>query len=186
MVLMAIPLEDNFNDIIGKAQRGFELDDDHLARKAGVSVSDLGRVQSGQVVEEVIRLVARTLELGEHALVDSARKAWYPNPQEVECLATFHTRYEDITVNAYLVWDPSSRAAAIFDTGADAGPMLELIRAQDLSVTHLLLTHTHGDHIADLGRLKSQTGALAFVSEKEPIGGTESFAEGRVFEVGGL
>ena len=46
---MTIPLEDNFEDIIGKAQRGFNLTDDLLARKAGVELSELSRVQAGQV-----------------------------------------------------------------------------------------------------------------------------------------
>jgi glyoxylase-like metal-dependent hydrolase (beta-lactamase superfamily II) len=183
---MTIPLEDNFEDIIGKAQRGFGLDDDHLARKAGVTVSDLGRVKSGQVLEEVLRKVARTLELGEQTLVDSANKAWYPNAQKVEGLAAFTTPYQGMTVNAYLVWNLDGRPAVVFDTGASASEMLKIIQEKNLSVTHVLLTHTHGDHIADLKRLKQETGAGVYVSEREPVPGAESFGEGTTFTVGGL
>ena len=32
-----IPLEDNFDDVINKAQRGLRLDDGDLARRAGIS-----------------------------------------------------------------------------------------------------------------------------------------------------
>ncbi len=42
-----IPLEDDFTDIIGKAQRGLGLSDEALAGQAGVSFTDLGRVKSG-------------------------------------------------------------------------------------------------------------------------------------------
>ena len=35
---MAIPLEDNVSDIIGKAQRGLGISDSQLAERAGVDV----------------------------------------------------------------------------------------------------------------------------------------------------
>ena len=36
--------------------------------------------------------------------------------------------YHDMTVNAYLVWDPATREAVAFDTGADCGGMLHANR----------------------------------------------------------
>jgi glyoxylase-like metal-dependent hydrolase (beta-lactamase superfamily II) len=50
----------------------------------------------------------------------------------------------------------------------------------------VLLTHTHGDHIYDLDRLKEKTGAPAFVGEREPIDGAEPFVHGRTWSVGSL
>ena len=32
-----IPLEDNYTDVIGKAQRGLKLSDEQLAQKAGIA-----------------------------------------------------------------------------------------------------------------------------------------------------
>ena len=64
-----------------------------------------------------------------------------------------------MTVNAYLVWDPESREAAAFDTGADAREMLKRAALEDLSFMMILLTHAHPDHIADLGGLCSGSGA---------------------------
>jgi glyoxylase-like metal-dependent hydrolase (beta-lactamase superfamily II) len=46
--------------------------------------------------------------------------------------------------------------------------------------------HTHGDHIFDLDRLKEKTGAPAFVGEREPLDGAQSFAAGRTFQIGAL
>jgi hydroxyacylglutathione hydrolase len=184
--MTTIPLEDNFTDIIGKAQRGFKLSDDQLADRAGVTVNELGRIQSGHADDDIIRKVARILNLGAAALVESARKNWYPGAQAIEGLAQFNTPYHDMTVNAYLVWDPKTKEAAVFDTGADCSPILQAIKTNGLTVKHVLLTHTHPDHIADLPRLKAGTSARAWVSQLEAVPGAETFSEGRTFNVGRL
>jgi len=49
-----------------------------------------------------------------------------------------------------------------------------------------LLTHTHPDHIAELARLKRETGAPAHVCQLEAIDGAEPFSEGQSFQAGGL
>jgi len=181
-----IPLEDNFTDIIGKAQRGLKLSDDQLSQRAGVSVSDLQKVKAGEVNEPILRKIAPALGLGADALVENARKAWYPSAQDLPGLAQFNTPYEDMTVNAYLAWDEQTKQAVAFDTGADAGPMLQMARARGVRITSVLLTHTHPDHIAELARLRKETGAPAFVSQLEPASGAETFAEGKTFSVGSL
>ena len=181
-----IPLEDNFNDIIGKAQRGFKLSDDQLAQRAGVAVNELGRIEAGKAEVEIIRKVAPVLNLGSAALVESARKSWRPEPRQLPGLEQFNTVYHDMTVNNYLVWDAASKEAAVFDTGADSAPVLEFIKAQGLKIKLILLTHTHVDHVTDLPRLKAATGAPAYVSELERIDGAEPFSEGRTFKIGSL
>jgi hydroxyacylglutathione hydrolase len=91
-----------------------------------------------------------------------------------------------MTVNAYLVWDPASLEAVAFDTGSDASGQLALIAAKKLHLSMILLTHTHGDHILDLDRLKEKTGAPAYVCKREPLDGVELFDAGRQFEAGAL
>jgi glyoxylase-like metal-dependent hydrolase (beta-lactamase superfamily II) len=90
-----------------------------------------------------------------------------------------------MTVNAYLVWEPGTREAVAFDTGADCGPMLQRIE-ENLSVKLILLTHSHPDHVADLRRLKKATGAPVYISELEEDEGAEAIAEGKRFRVGSL
>jgi len=184
--MATVPLEDNFTDIIGKAQRGFKLSDDQLAERAGIAVNELGRIQSGIVEEDVIRKVALVLNLGPTALVESARKSWYPEAQEAPGLAQFNTPYHDMTVNAYLAWDPRTKDAAVFDTGAESREVVQFAKANNLTIKVILLTHTHPDHIADLAALKAATGARAYVSQLEAIDGAETFSEGRTFRVGRL
>ena len=151
-----------------------------------MSADELGRVQSGAVDEATLRRLAAALDLGADALVASANKTWFPQPVALDGFAQFNTTFEDMTVNAYLVWDPQTKAAAAFDTGATAGPMLEFAQEHQLAIKLILLTHTHADHIADLARLKEATGAPAFVGQLEPTEGAETFAAGRVFTVGRL
>jgi len=181
-----IPLEDNFDDVISKAQLGLRMTDERLAERAGVSLEELRRAKAGRFDEHVVRKLAPVLGLGEDALVVFGLTAWYPIARELVGLAPFNTRFEGMTVNAYLVWEPKARLAAAFDTGADSNGLIQLARDNDLTVTHVFITHAHYDHVADLARLKKATGAKAFVSELEPIDGVETFAAGKTFGVGNL
>ena len=197
--MVAVPLEDNFTDILGKAQRGLRLGDAELSRRAGISTAQLAAAkaglpavagliaEAGQIDETVVRKLATALHLGADALVASAKQAWYPaEPGPIDGLACFTTPFGDMTVNAYLVFDLKTRQAAAFDTGADCDPMLEFARRQGLKLKLILLTHTHGDHVFELDRLKEATGAQAYVSERELLPGAEPFADGRTFTLGGL
>jgi glyoxylase-like metal-dependent hydrolase (beta-lactamase superfamily II) len=182
-----IPIEDNYGDILGKAQRGLKLSDTALASKAGVSENALAGLRSGKKDEPVLRPVAQALNLNADALLVSARQSWYPvDPLPINGFDIFNTPFEDMTVNSYLVFDPQTKVAAAFDTGADCTGMLDSIREHGLKLELILITHIHGDHIIDLNRLKEKTGAPAFVSDREPIKGAEPFPDGREFRVGRL
>src|SRR5947209_4541116 len=100
-----IPLEDNFDDVINKAQRGLKISDADLAQRAEVSAADLAAVKSGQPDDAVLRRLARHLRLSPDALEALAHKRWYPEqPLFPRGFAMFNTRYDDVTVNSYLVW----------------------------------------------------------------------------------
>ena len=182
-----IPLEDNFNDVLGKAQRGLQLGDEQLAKKAGVPVSDLARAKEGHFDETIVRKLAPVLNLKTDALVALGKKAWYPKDLgKVPGLAAFTTAYGDMTVNSFLIWDPKTNQGAAFDTGADCSGMAKFAADNGIKIQMILLTHTHPDHIADLARLKSVTHATAFVCKLEAIDGAETFEVSRKFTVGPL
>jgi hydroxyacylglutathione hydrolase len=184
--MATIPLEDNFTDILGKAQRGLKLSDDQLAAKAGVTLDQLTRAKGGEVNEATLRKLAVPLHLGAQALLDSAHKAWAPRPLDVARLKQFNTVYNDMTVNSYLAWDAPSKQAVAFDTGADCSPALQFAKENGLCIKLILLTHTHADHVMDLGRLKSATNAPAWVGNLEKFHDAQPFDEGRTFQVGSL
>ncbi len=183
---MNIPLEDTYTDIIGKAIRGQKLDDRTVAERAGVSVAELETLRAGEFSAAVAEKVAPVLGLNARCLGALATNRYKPADVTLDGLAQFNTTYEDMTVNAYLVWDPATRDAAIFDTGADASGMLEMIAEKQLTLRTIFITHTHGDHIFDLDRLREKTGAPAWTGEKEPVEGATSFAPGKVWQLGGL
>jgi glyoxylase-like metal-dependent hydrolase (beta-lactamase superfamily II) len=184
---MAIPLEDNVSDIIGKAQRGLGIADSQLAEKSGVSGETIQKIRDGIFEGDAIERVAPLLNLDAAALRKLAGGEWNPEALgEIVGFAQFNTVFGDITVNAYLAWDPARREAVAFDTGADCGEMLERISAEKLAVKLILLTHAHPDHIADLRRLRKETGAPVYISEREMAEGVESIEEGKQFRVGSL
>lgn len=183
---MPISLEDNFTDIIGKAQRGLGISDDQLANKSGASVEAIRRLHDGDFNRATIDKIAPILHLNAEALAALAENRWQPAEIRLDGLAQFNTTYNDMTVNAYLVWDPASKEAIVFDTGADCSELLEKTRDAGLTIELILLTHSHPDHIADLDRLTVTTGAPVHLSELETVPGAEPLTEGEVFEVGGL
>ncbi len=183
---MTLPLEDNFNDLLGKAARGLKLSEADLATRTGLDADRVHAVFAGEFDATAVRKLAPLLGLNADALTAIANAAWRPEPVELDGLAHFNTQWEDMTVNSYLAWDAASKEAVAFDTGADSAGMLDLLRDRGLTLRVILLTHTHGDHIFDLDRFKSRTGAPAFVGDREPLDGAESFAAGRTWEVGKL
>jgi len=181
-----IPLEDNYTDVVGKAQRGLRLSDTELARLAGLSASELGHFKGGGFEAETARKIAGPLQLGAGALIELGQKSWYPEPVQVEGLAAFNTPYHDMTVNSFLVFDARTSQAAAFDTGSTASGMLELAQERRWTLAYIFLTHSHPDHLADLQRLEKATGAPAYAGEKEGLHGALTFAAGHVFRLGGL
>lgn len=181
-----IPLEDNFTDVIGKAQRGLRVSDGDLARQAGISGDDLAKFKSGAFDAAVAKKLAGVLQLGGDALVELGQKSWYPEAQEVAGLACYNTTYEDMTVNSYLVFDRQGRQAAVFDTGSTADGPLSYALANQLKIELVLITHAHRDHIADLTRLVKTTGAPAYAGELEKFRDAETFAAGKTFHLGKL
>jgi hydroxyacylglutathione hydrolase len=60
--------------------------------------------------------------------------------------------------NAYLAWDEASREAFFVDSGAPLEPLVEVVERERLTVTALLTTHTHGDHVAGDSELHRRFG----------------------------
>jgi glyoxylase-like metal-dependent hydrolase (beta-lactamase superfamily II) len=182
-----IPLEDNVSDIIGKAQRGLRISDTELAEKARINSQKIRKLREGDFDELALLRVAPVLGLAARALCELARSEWHPKKiEERDGLAQFNTHYHDMAVNAYLVWDPKSRNAAAFDTGADCTGMVHFAHKEKLNVKLILLTHAHADHVADLPRLREETGGQVFTPVREPVPGAEPIEEGKRFQLGKL
>ena len=182
-----IELEDFHEDILGKAMRGLTVGKGEMASRLKVCKSEVEAVLSGALNEILIAGMAEELGLGKSKLLVSARKEWSPAPLEVECLKQFNLPFGSMFVNAFILWCEETAKAWVFDTGPEAAPILEFLAKENLSVDAIFLTHTHGDHIACLEKLKQKTGnPPVFVHKLEPIAGANLIDEGLQYEMGSL
>jgi glyoxylase-like metal-dependent hydrolase (beta-lactamase superfamily II) len=183
---MTIPLEDNLADILGKAQRGLGISDEQLVEESGASAESIRQLHGGNFDRPAVDRIAPVLRLDPQALAEMAEGKFQPNEIKLDGLTQFNTAYHDMQVNAYLVWDPATKRAVAFDTGADSSPMLEQAQKLGLTIELILLTHAHPDHVADLARLTKKTDAPAYLSSREQAPGAQAIEEGKKFSLGRL
>ena len=182
-----IELEDFCEDIIGKAMRGMSITPPQLSTLSGVGEEHIKALLEGTFNEEAARAIAPHLALSANALVSFGKSIWRPDPVNIEGLKIFNTPWRNMRVNAFVLWDPNSRQAAAFDTGADSREMIDFLEKKGLTLEAVYLTHTHGDHIADLDRLLDAfSQPPVYVSEHEPLQGTIAISAGHSAKIGGL
>lgn len=166
---MQLPLEDDFNDVIGKAQKGQEITTEMLAEKANLHPSRIRAIRRGKFDASDVETIGKSLGLNVPALMDLGRNMWKPAQLEpVEGFTMISTPFYDWTVNAFLAWNPQTKKAIAFDTGTDAGPMIDFLKGNGLWLDALILTHTHWDHVKGVGALQEEMGVRVFVDEREP------------------
>ena len=186
---MNLPLEDNFEDLLGKARKGLKLSSEDLAFRAGIPLSSLNSLMQGTLLEGSLRQTAPLLGLHAESLLAIARKAWLPAPVEVLGLLHFNTYHAemDMTVNHFIVFDPDKKTAAIFDTGTDPAPTLAAVAEHGLQVESIFITHTHVDHVAVLTALRAAfPTAVVYCGRGENLADATPVDHGSAFTLGGL
>lgn len=181
-------LEDFYEDILGKAKKGLEKQDEEVIREAGISSEQWQSALAGEFDEDVAARVAPVLGLSPSALIQTGQRVWKPDPVEIQGVKQIHTQWEDMYVNAYLVWDQDSRQAVLFDSGAGLEALLDCIQREQLKLELILLTHAHPDHVAVLPKLQEaypEVPVFLHANESYP-GKQEVPTEGDVFQVGSL
>lgn len=184
--MAVIPLEDNFEDVLGKAMRGRGVSREALSSVSGVSSAEISQLERGEFLEESLCKIAPFLELAPDSLVELAKKSWSPVEFEIEGLRQFITPFEDFTVGSYLIWDPDSMEAAMFDTGTNGDDAYSLVQALGLNVKQLFITHTHPDHIMAASSIKRWGQVTAYTLDQEPARNAEIFSMGEKFQIGSL
>jgi len=153
-------LEDHLGDIIRKARQAANVSTAAAATAAGVSELELNTFEGTGHPVKGMNLSALAAVTGLDAKkMETIANGWLPQPHNLNLwreLRVIATTREDITVNCYLVWDEVSREGALFDTGWDAAPVLDLIAENAVQLRHLFLTHTHEDHISAMGAIREK------------------------------
>ncbi len=153
-------LEDHLGDILRKAREAANVSPEAVARTVGISEAELralegtGGFQQGpdfKALGELLHLHPAKLE--------RVAGGWVPLPAEIGLwreIRVISTTRGGNAVNCFLVWDEVSRDAALFDTGWDAEPIVNLVEENGLQLKHLFLTHLHEDHVAAMAPLRAR------------------------------
>ncbi len=90
--------------------------------------------------------------------------------------------------NAYLVADEPGGSAVVIDSGGPSDALLVAVKRHKLTVTHLLLTHHHADHVAENAVWKGGGAEiLAHPLEAAELDDVDRTIEpGETLEIGGL
>jgi len=92
--------------------------------------------------------------------------------------------------NTYVVADEIGGSAVMVDAGGPVAPLLEFLKRGQLTLTHVLLTHHHHDHVAELDAIKSAFAdipVLIHPLEREQVpGATGTMQPGQTIEIGAL
>ena len=68
-----------------------------------------------------------------------------------------------LQTNCYVLGDQASGQAAVIDPSWDGRAIAERVGQQGWTISHILLTHTHFDHVGGLAELKAVYGAPIYV-----------------------
>jgi hydroxyacylglutathione hydrolase len=105
----------------------------------------------------------------------------------VEHLIIERAEHPQWTSNAYLVADDTH--GVLVDSNGVEDPLLALIEERGIEITHVLVTHQHGDHVVDLQGLAKRFGVPVVGSELTREAGVamdETYADGDVIRSGAL
>lgn len=72
-----------------------------------------------------------------------------------------------LMVNCYILGDEETRKAGVFDPGGNVGDILDILASQNLSLSLIVNTHAHWDHVGGNLELHERTGAPILVHEEE-------------------
>jgi hydroxyacylglutathione hydrolase len=93
--------------------------------------------------------------------------------------------------NAYLVADEAGGKGVLIDGNDELGPLLERADRDGIEITHVLVTHPHGDHVAGLAEARRQLGDPPLVAHRECAAELDeevgvTLADGEKLTTGGL
>jgi glyoxylase-like metal-dependent hydrolase (beta-lactamase superfamily II) len=92
--------------------------------------------------------------------------------------------------NTYLVADEQGSDAVMIDAGGPVAPLLDVIDRMRFNLTHVLLTHHHHDHVAELEQVLARhpgTPVLIHELERDLVGGaTATMRPGEAIQSGAL
>ena len=78
-----------------------------------------------------------------------------------------HRAVGPLACNCYIVGDPGTKKAIVIDPGGDAEELVRVIAQQDLTVTAIVATHAHFDHVLAAEHVRGVTGAPFYLHDED-------------------
>ena len=154
-----VQLEDHLGDIVRKACVANAISTAAAAGAAGISENEWAALsESGRCPKKINFAALGKLAGLNSAKLEAIANGWLPAEKDLRRwrnLRVFTTAGEGLTVNCFLAWDETTRAAALFDTGLDASLVLDTIAAEGLILRHIFITHSHWDHVEALPQFRA-------------------------------
>ena len=95
---------------------------------------------------------------------------------------------EQFLSNTYLVADRPGGTAVLIDAGGPVAPLLDRAEAEGLTLSHVLLTHHHYDHVCELDRVRERHPDVPVLAHEleEVEGRTGTLSPGETVSAGDL
>jgi glyoxylase-like metal-dependent hydrolase (beta-lactamase superfamily II) len=166
-------LEDDFSDVLRKAQRGLRIDTPDLARMSGLDAQaiDAWRAGDGVPSADEARALAGPLRLDPAKLADRAAGAWEPHvalPANVR-----HHPHDPHPSNGYLFFLDDGKTAALIDPAGLPATIVRAVNEGPYALRYILITHKHADHCdatADIARTFPGAQIVMHKSDSAAIG----------------
>ncbi len=141
----AIPLEDEFGDILRKSQRGTGVTSAQLARECGINPGNIDAWLRGAAPSaDEVRAVAPILRLDPDALAAIAMGTW--RAPDVDAPDVRHHPQKPHPSNGYVFFLDGGKRAALVDPAGLPANLLRILRDGDYHLQYILITHKHADH----------------------------------------
>ncbi len=183
-------LEDHLGDIVKKAALMNNTPAAKAAAAAGLSESEFAAFEGDGKSTRKINVAALAEAVGLNPKkLEGIAAGWLPAKKDLGIwreIRVITTAEEDITVNCYLVWDEVTRDAALFDTGFEAQPILDIIAAEGLTLRHIFITHSHYDHVNALPKLREAFPKVRLHSSSKSAPVDQRNKNAEIVHLGGL
>jgi hydroxyacylglutathione hydrolase len=166
-------LEDDFSDVLRKAQRGVQLATPALSRLTGIDAQAIDAWVAGEGVPSAdeARALAGPLRLDPGKLADRAAGAWEPHvgmPPHVR-----HHPHDPHPSNGYLFFLDDGKTAALIDPAGLPSTLLRAVSTGPYTLRYILITHKHKDHCdatADVAKAYPDAQIVMHKSDSAAIG----------------
>ncbi len=88
-----------------------------------------------------------------------------------------------LKTNCYLLYDPTTKDAALFDVGGSINKLMSIIKKENLQVKYLFCTHLHFDHVMGIEEIKEELSEAKLAFHKKELDVLKNMGRfARIFE----